>query len=686
MEMENTKVEKEAHGQYDDDAAEKVCKDLKDGRSDWSEWRTDARECYDYYASRQWDSEDAKILEEQQRPCVTFNRLCRTINAVAGLELQNRQEVRYLPRQNDDGGFSDMLTSAAKWARDLCDAEDEESEMFQDCLITGIGWTETRIDTESSDEPQIKVDRIDPLEMLADPESKKRNFDDARWVARVKHLTKDEFEELFPDAVDTMPSQFWNDDDASLASDDDEDKYRHDESAQTIKNKKTIAVAQYQCWKRQVVYMVPEGNKVIPIDEEKFQLLKPMLDANRVEYVKTKKKRYHQYFIAGKTILDEQDLGYDGFTFRATTGLRDRNKNKWFGLVALMKDPQRWANKYLSQIQHIINTSAKSGAVVEEGVIINQRNFEENFSKPGSVDVLRDGAISQNRFMQKNPPAYPEGVDRLLQYAIQAINDVPGVSLEFIGMTGREQAMGLEDMRRQAGVTVLASFFDALRRYRKEQGRVLAFFIREYIADGRLIRVLGEEGAKYVPLIKDQVAFDYDIIVDDAPTSPNMKEKTFRIMSQILPLVLQAGIPIPPEILEYAPLPDGLIQKWKAMLSKSQDDPIADQMKQIQMLLAQLEVEQKQADIQKTSSEITFNYAKSEQAHAIGQDESAQAMEKMGANHAELQMKAEAMQKEQARKDLEMMLNMKRKELEAQLNARIKTQQVSYSREENKAY
>lgn len=678
MDMQN-EGRKEALGQPEEDEVLEIYANLKDARKHFADWRTEARENYDFFAGNQWSLEDREILLDEQRPCVTFNRIARTVNAVAGLELQNRQEVRYMPRENNDTGYSEMFTSAAKWVRDLCDAEDEESESFQDTLICGVGWTETRLDTESEDEPQIKIDRIDPLEMLVDPESKKRNFDDAKWVARVKNLTKKEFEELFPDA-DFTPGQFWSEAEGEVIDGTEEWKYKDDKITDKLAKDKMISVFQYQYWERETVYKVEENGQVIELNEEKFNAIQPIIQAQNLGFAKTTRRKYKQCFVAGKQILEEQDLNCSHFTFRAITGLRDRNNNVWFGLVSLMKDPQRWANKWLSQIQHIVNTSAKSGVYAEESTIPNMREFESNHAKAGAVNILRDGALSQGRFQQKVPPPYPDNVDRLLQYAIQSINDVPGVSLEFIGMAGREQAIGLEESRKQAGVTVLANFFDALRRYRKEQGRVLAYFIREYISDGRLIRVLGDAGAQYVPLIKDKIAFTYDIVVDDAPTSPNMKEKTFRIMSQILPLVLQAGIPIPPEILEYAPLPDGLVQKWKAMLAKSQDDPIAEQMKQIQVLLAQLEVEQKQADIQKTSSEITFNYAKSEQAHAISQDEGAQAMQKLGLNHAELQMKEEMMRKEQARKDLEMLLNIKRKELEAQLNMRIKAQQANQPR------
>ena len=58
----------------------------------------------------------------------------------------------------------------------------------------------------------------------------------------------------------------------------------------------------------------------------------------------------------------------------------------------------------------------------------------------------------------------------------------------------------------------------------------------------------------------------FDVIVDDSPTSPNQKERTFQVLMQMMPMAVQAGVKVPPEILDFAPLPENLIQSWKKML------------------------------------------------------------------------------------------------------------------------
>jgi hypothetical protein len=668
-------------GQPEDDdeyeLEQEVLKNLREGRRHRSEWRKEARIDYDYLAGRQWDEEDVAKLKEEKRPAVTFNRVLRILNAFTGIERQNRQEVNFSPMEasgSSDSALAEMMNNAAKWVRKNCQAEYEESEAYLDCGTCGEGWIETRIDYEVDSEGKIMIDRIDPLEMLVDPESKKRNYVDARWMARVKEVSRKELIDMNFAPTDIQNKTFWNDAEATQLSDFEEERYHGDDSNKLSKQG-NYTLVQYQYFKRSPFVKVEEqSGKIIEVPAEQFARVLQFVQSMGLKYVEFKKRVYYQCFLLGNKIVEKKQLGCDNFEFSAITGLRDKNKNYWFGLVRIMRDPQMWANKWLSQIQHILNSGAKNGLIAEQGTIPNIRKFEANFAKPGSVTEVAPGALSNGRIIPKEAPRFPDGVDRLLQYALQAINDVTGVNLELIGLANRDQPIGLEDLRKQAGITIIATFFDSLSLYREVQGRVLVYFIQEYISDGRLIRVLGQEGAKYVPLVKDAVSFKYDILVGDAPTSPNMKERTFLMLKELLPLVMQAGIPIPPDVLDYAPLPDGLVQKWKAMLRPDdQQQKKSALLDQIKATLAQLEVLEKDKEIDKKSSEIVLNYAKAQQASAIGQDEAAQSMQKMGLTNREHEIKSESMMQEQKRKDMEMWLDHGRKLLETELNAKIKS-------------
>ena len=55
------------------------------------------------------------------------------------------------------------------------------------------------------------------------------------------------------------------------------------------------------------------------------------------------------------------------YSWACITGELDRYKGHWFGLIETLRDPQMWANKWLSQTLHILNTTAKDGIVADGG-------------------------------------------------------------------------------------------------------------------------------------------------------------------------------------------------------------------------------------------------------------------------------------------------------------------------------
>lgn len=621
----------------------------------WSKWREQAKEDYAFVAGEQWDANDRRKMIDEMRPAVTFNRIQTVINAVSGSEVSNRQEVKYFPRELGDARVSELMTSTAQWVRDGCDAEDEESDAFVDMIISGLGCTETHLDYTRNLDGDIIIDRVDPFEMYPDPNATKRNLDDKRFVFRVKDYAREEFRYYWPDAeVPTSNARdTWGaNDEATRTSDYREEQYPEPgDSTSGPKNAK-IRVAEYQWCEYETVYRVADpSGQIVPLDEKRFKVYRQQRDAAIDEaeaqvkdlkkqwkdaagvlsasmpgvetmrpedvmqlppipeplkegrdYVKQRKKVVKQAFFAGSTVLQEGDAPVrDYFTYNFITGTRDRNENTWYGIVRVMKDPQRWANKFFSSIMHIINNSAKGGVIAERNAVSDIKKFEQDWANPTKVTIVEN----IQGIKEKQLSTYPNGLADLMQYAISSIRDVSGVNLELLGLADRQQAGYLEAQRKQAGMTVLATMFDALRRYRKEQGRLLLKMINEYIADGRLVRVVGDEGAQYVPLMKQEGVLEYDVIVDEAPASPNNKEKVWGIIQTMLPTImnLPAAGQIMLEILPYTPLPESLVTKLKEM-AQSQVDPQAQQQaQQLEMAGVQAEVENTQADTAKKQAE-----------------------------------------------------------------------------------
>lgn len=585
--------------QPSDEIVGQVIRWYKEARDHQSEWRDEARECYDFAAGKQWADEDLMDLQDQQRQAVTFNRILRTLNAVKGTQINNRQETRFLPREMGDVQVNEVLTASAEWVRDECDAEDEESDAFEDLLTCGVGWTETRVDYEDEPDGKILIDRIDPLEMYWDPSARKKNLVDRRWQMRVQRLDGDTFHQMWPEADVEAAAMPWDD-----VEEDDvtqrvhvypQDAYKGDSNRSWAGRNSKITVAQVQWWDYEDIYRVgPQAEKLTADQWEKFKAkaVEQGFDPETIPVVAQKGKVYRQAFVAGNQNLEGNAEGPypHGFTFHPMTGVRDRNRNVWLGLVHVMKDPQRWGNKFFSLILDIMAKSSKGGVLVEDDAVDDIRDLEQKWSSTDGVIKVRGGAIAGGKIQEKPAPKYPEGLDRLMGFTLDSVNDLTGVNMELLGFVNREQSGVLEFQRKQSGLTILATWFDALRKYRKSQGRTLLYMIQNYLPEGMLIRVVGDAGEQYVPLMKNPGVTRYDVIVDESPTSPNQKERVFGVMTELLPSLATMGITPPPEVLDYSPLPSSFVQKWKEHIEKGTQLPpeVQQQIEEGQKKIQQL--------------------------------------------------------------------------------------------------
>lgn len=588
-------------------------------------WRKEATEDFKFRDGDQYADEDKRLLEEQQRPVVVFNRTGVLVDAVVGSEIGNRREVRYIPREMADSKPNEMLTSAAEWFRDLCDAEDEETEAFKDAVTAGMGWTETRLDFSNNQDGDPKIERVDPMEMAWDCSASKANLADARRLWRVRKMSPADARALFPDHEIEDLNAAWADEqehEGTPGHNNPGEEYQGDDDHERNSREITIVACQYLQEETyyKVILLGPDMQpQEIELDEAKHKIAEKQ--GAIVQSVRLKRKKVVQCFI-GRDIIKKPEPTQTGtFTWACMTGLKDHDKGIFYGIVRRAKDPQRWANKWLSQMMHIMNSQAKGGILAERGAFDNDRDAEETWAKPEAITYLAKNALSNpsGAKIQPKPVAqFPAGFDRLLQYADEMIIKATGINMELLGMREVNQPGVLEYQRKQQGIAILASFFDGMRRYRKMQGRMLLKLIQNHLADGRLVRIVGDEQAQYVPLMRENIAdVEYDIIIDDAPTSTNEKEKTWQIMMQVLPMFKDQ---LPPEsamlVAEYSPLPQTFIEKVKAMVQKAQEggqepDPMqqaAMQMEQQKLALEgeklQLEMAKIQAEREKTQLEM----------------------------------------------------------------------------------
>lgn len=585
-----------------------------------AEWRKEAKEDFDFVASRQFSEDEIKTLAKRKRPAVVFNRIGPIIDSITGYEIGNRREVRYIPRELGDVKANELLTGAGQWFRDEGYGDYADSAMFASAVICGMGWTETRLNVNEGPKPKPVIEELDPFEMAWDCDARQRNLRDARRVWRVRRIPLGEAKTLFPGYDKNDLHAAWSEVTSEA------DLMRSNErSSHGGEDNEYVTVVQCQWVEQEAYYLVQDpmtGEESEFTTDEYGTANKRMKALMGIELqgVKFKRKVRKQAFF-GEVVLNYGPAPCnDEFSLQCVTAKFDRNKGTWYGAVRAMKDPQRWANKWLAQMMHVMNANAKGGIMAEKGAFADPRKAEAEWSQPDSVTVLNDGAISGNMIKEKPQAQFPVGFQQLTEFAISSIRDVSGVSVEMLGMREADQAASLEMQRRQAGMTILQPLFDGLKLYRELQGRVVLYYLQNDIPEGTLVRIAGKENEQYVPLMREANK-TFDIIVDDAPNAPNQKEQIWAIISGMMPLV---GKVIPPEYilkaLKYSPLPSSVVSELEEMAKAP--NPEAQKAAEDRARMAA-------AEIAKTESEAALNAAKAQAEGAQGQTAQIEAQAEM---------------------------------------------------------
>jgi hypothetical protein len=591
------------------------------------------------------------------------------VDGVIGAEILNRQEVRYSPREMGDVQVNELITAADEWARELSDTEDEESDAFADTVICGEGWTETRMDYEIDPEGRIIDDRIDSLEMWPDHDATKRCYANARYLIRARWRDKEDIPEDWKKKIpgdSTAQATIDEMDKGWTGPRDDYEREDEQGAERNTNDRRQVWIRHFQWWELEDAWRIadPLAGKMKTVKRDELKKINGMFLQQGMrppQAVKIKQRQYYEAFVCGNVILEKDKIDGNDFTFKAITGKRDRNAGTFYGVVRAMIDPQMWGNKFFVQIMHILNTAAKGGMMYESGAFTNPRKAIEDWPKPDAAIELEDGALSgaNPKVAERKPTVFPQGTEKMLEFTLNNLPQTAGIPLEMLGLVEREQAGVLENTRKKAGYALLAVFFDSLRRYRKMKGRVRLFFIQNYISDGRLIRIKGKNSGldQYVPLVRDKDTATYDVIVDDAPMSPNQKEQVWQMMMQLAPML--AKLPVPPEIwqtmIEYSPLPSSVSSKMiQAMQKAAQQPPPPDPA-----------VEKAKADIEVNKQKVGAEMQRDQQMFEL--DMRGQQMELAG-KAAELDFKRE----ELGLKRQEAMIDMQTTRQKAALDMQVK--------------
>ena len=552
----------------------------RQGRERHDPWREVAKEDFAFAAGHQWDQADLNSLREAKRPSVTFDRIGRNINAVCGLEINNRQRAATYPREVGDIEESEIPTAALAFVADETDAEDEKSEAFRDMLICGIGWTNTEMNYLEHEDGMPTEVRTPVDQMNWDPFAKKKNLSDRRWQSRALTLPIEEAKRMFPDHEEVVLNAGW----ANILESDWSDDTGHepqsyeatpDQGSRPKLQRVTLIEMQWREIER--IYQV-EDRQTGERHEVKKQMAELIADNAPNRFAVVERERYVYWrAILGSTILRKDRLEHQkDFTYQPMTGFWDATRQCWFGLVRGMKDPQRVANNLYSHSLSMFKHGAKNGVMYEKSAVKDVRRFERTQAKVGANVEFEDGALSGGKVQPINPAPPPQHAHELLSMSLGQVQEGVGIPIEMVATAagnGPAQTAALETERRKTGMNLLAPFFAAKRAHLKRQAKLTLRYVTAFMNDGRLMRIVSEGQTKYVQLfLEDPDVTKYDIIIDENPTSPDKQERSWMVIQQILPMLERMGAPpdLFIEVARYVPdMPAQLLSKFAKAIEEA---------------------------------------------------------------------------------------------------------------------
>lgn len=315
----------------------------------------------------------------------------------------------------------------------------------------------------------------------------------------------------------------------------------------------------------------------MPLDEEdRFMEEAAALEVDpaTIDIVKMPRQIYRSKMVSGETDLEDSLIRVGAFTFQAVTGFEDESAEeriKWRGLTYDMLDPQRMVNKTISQMIYFLSLNPNA-LLAEEGVFTDKEQAESDLSNPAKIVTVSRNALTQGRIRDKLGRApIPTGFEAILAFAMDAIPKTGGVNPYFMGAVNdlkRTAGSAVQSVQRQS-MTILSTLMDSLRLHRKDHARLVMRFVQEYMPIEQVNRVLSPElrEAGAGEMIMSHDITEFDIIIDEAPTTPNAQAEFRSDMMQtnFLPQLMQMGVPMPPEIFGYLGLPATVGAKWQQL-------------------------------------------------------------------------------------------------------------------------
>jgi len=656
----------------------------------WTEARTTAADNRfeqsidaDFFDGLQWTDADADVLKERGQAPLVFNQIQQHIRWILGTERRTRVDYKIHGRNKEDTKPAASKTKLMKYTDDVNKAQYARSSAFSDMTKVGVGWLETGIRSDPTDEPLF--DRWESWRnMWNDPLAKELDNSDARFVFRAKWLDEDVGIAMFPDREHIIKESsvshelfgFGEDDDVGFYS---SVHHNHSLDSSLIQSGRSMfddsfhigvrrkRVRLIECW-----YRVPENvrlvrSRVSPAHSPLFanQLmringrevktgtlpgpLQQLIDDGHASVYDALKMKVHVAIFTHKGLLQDMPSPYrhDKFPFTPMWAFKRDRDNMPYGVIRNMRDPQEDLNKRRSKALFILSTNR---VIADDDAVEDWDELEEQVARPdGIIKKLRGSDLEIH-----NDTALAREHVMLMDQDRQFLEQSSGVTEENRGESTNAISGTAINLRQSQGSVVTADLFDNMRFALQIHGEKKLSLIEQFYTEPKQFRITNDrKGAEFesvnmpgqseqgeLQIENDITRSLADFVVDTADFRESVRIAMFESMMNLLgQLDPEIQLQLIDLVIEMADIPnrDEMVRRIREI--NGQVDPDAEDAKeQIEARAkqrgedAERDKREKEAEIGTKESRTAKTYSDAATAEGAAMKTAAEIAELIAAN------------------------------------------------------
>ena len=454
----------------------------------------------EFRASEQWPNNVRTMREQDNRPCLTVNRMPTFIRQVTNNQRISRPAIEVSPTGDvADEAVAEVIQGVVRHIETKSDADVAYTTAGEHQCTMGRGYIRVvtdyiDYDTFSLDQ-EIKIARVaNPFSVYMDPNSQQPDGSDARYAFVVEDLPLTEYQNRYPDSALAGLSGF-------TSTGNDEQEWMPEGN---------IRVAEYfyveEVREAMVLLLLPDGSRVrekrssLSGTEAKDLPSGVTIVAER----ETTTRRVRWALISAVEILEgNEDLSSGAewpgkyLPLVPVTGdeININGVKDYRGIVRDAKDPQRMYNYWVSAQTEMIALAPRAPFIAAEGQMeghehkwntANIRNYPYLEYKPKTVS----GQLAPPPQRQSWEPPIQAMTAAIMQ-SDQDLKATGGFNDASLGVRGPQESGKAIRSRQQQDEMANSHYLDNLARAVRQVGRIVVDLLPKIYDTARVMRING---------------------------------------------------------------------------------------------------------------------------------------------------------------------------------------------------